>query len=55
MHLPLNLEAFTAAIQAGAAEYEKIELKTLYLPYLDGEEELPGTAGYILDGAQMQD
>ncbi len=53
--MPLDLNAYSAALQARAARYERIELHNLHLPYLDGEGEPPPQTAYILDGAQMQE
>ncbi len=55
VQMPLDLASYVAALQARAAQYERIELENLHLPYLDGDvAPLPQTA-YILDGAQMQE
>ncbi len=55
LQMPLDLTSYAAALQARAAQYERIELKNLHLPYLDGDEEPPPQTAYILDGAQMQE
>ena len=55
LQMPLDLTSYIAALQARAAQYERIELENLHLPYLDGDEELPPQTAYLLDGAQMQE
>ncbi len=55
LQMPLDLNSYIAALQAKSTQYERIELETLHLRYLDGEvAPLPQTA-YILDGSQMQE
>ncbi len=55
LQMPLDLQAYTAALQARAAQYERIELENLHLAYLDGDVAPPPQTAYILDGVQMQE
>ena len=54
LQMPLDLESYVAALQSRSSEYERIELQTLHLRYLDGDTIQPPQTGYILDGTQMQ-
>lgn len=51
---PLDVAAYADALRASSDQYERIELETLYVRYLDGESPLPPQTAYVLDGAQMQ-
>ena len=55
LQMPLDLHSYIAALQAKSTQYERIELESLHLRYLDGEVAPSPQTAYILNGSQMQE
>ncbi len=51
----LDVETLTTTLASRTDEYATIELASLTLHYLDGDETIPPQVAYVLDGTQMQE
>ncbi len=51
----LEVDSLATTLSAQADNYDTVELTTLTVGYLDGEEAVPPQIAYVLDGAEMQE